>query len=96
MNTAKPSARRGRPPRINREHGDTREALLRAGMEILTEQGFVATGIDTVLKRVQVPKGSFYHYFDSKEPSANRSSSAMPPTSRASSTAGCWTGTKPR
>ncbi|MDU9032752.1 TetR/AcrR family transcriptional regulator [Pseudomonas corrugata] len=36
-------------------------------MEILTEQGFAATGIDTVLKRVQVPKGSFYHYFESKE-----------------------------
>ncbi|KAF0864745.1 TetR family transcriptional regulator [Pseudomonas sp. LD120] len=36
-------------------------------MEVLTEQGFAATGIDTVLKRVSVPKGSFYHYFDSKE-----------------------------
>ncbi len=41
--------------------------LLRCGMEILTEQGFAATGIDTVLKRIQVPKGSFYHYFASKE-----------------------------
>ena len=36
-------------------------------MEVLTEQGFAATGIDAVLKRVRVPKGSFYHYFDSKE-----------------------------
>lgn len=36
-------------------------------MEVLTEQGFAATGIDLVLKRVRVPKGSFYHYFDSKE-----------------------------
>jgi len=36
-------------------------------MEVFTEQGFTATGIDTVLKRVQVPKGSFYHYFDSKK-----------------------------
>ncbi|TRO14247.1 TetR family transcriptional regulator [Ectopseudomonas mendocina] len=36
-------------------------------MEVLTEQGFAATGIDAVLKRVHVPKGSFYHYFDSKE-----------------------------
>ncbi len=67
MNTFQPSTRRGRPPKIAREHGETLELLLRCGMEILTEQGFAATGIDTVLKRVQVPKGSFYHYFDSKE-----------------------------
>ncbi|GAB3923135.1 TetR family transcriptional regulator [Microlunatus endophyticus] len=50
-----------------REHGDTREVLLHCGVEILTAQGLTATGIDTVLKRVGVPKGSFYHYFDSKE-----------------------------
>ncbi|MCY1415256.1 Transcriptional regulator AcuR [compost metagenome] len=36
-------------------------------MEIRTEKGFMYTGIDAVLKRVGVPKGSFYHYFDSKE-----------------------------
>jgi TetR/AcrR family transcriptional repressor of nem operon len=60
-------ARRGRPPKLAREHGDTREALLRCGMEALTAQGMSATGIDMVLKRVGVPKGSFYHYFDSKD-----------------------------
>ena len=59
--------RRGRPPKIPREHGDTREELLRCGMEVLTTQGMSATGIDAVLKRVGVPKGSFYHYFDSKD-----------------------------
>jgi TetR/AcrR family transcriptional repressor of nem operon len=36
-------------------------------MELLTEQGFTATGLDTMLKRVGIPKGSFYHYFESKE-----------------------------
>jgi TetR/AcrR family transcriptional repressor of nem operon len=36
-------------------------------MELLTEQGFTATGLDAMLKRVQVPKGSFYYYFASKE-----------------------------
>jgi TetR/AcrR family transcriptional repressor of nem operon len=59
--------RRGRPPKVAREHAETRELLLRCGMQLLTEQGFAATGIDSVLKRVQVPKGSFYHYFDSKQ-----------------------------
>lgn len=67
MTNAAPPARRGRPPKIARDHGDTREALLRCGMEVLTGQGFSATGIDGVLKRVGIPKGSFYHYFDSKE-----------------------------
>nr|WP_218228026.1 MULTISPECIES: TetR/AcrR family transcriptional regulator [unclassified Pseudomonas] len=67
MNSSKPISRRGRPPKVPREHGETLELLLRCGMEILTEQGFAATGIDTVLKRIQVPKGSFYHYFESKE-----------------------------
>ena len=44
----------------------TRDVLIHCGMEILTEQGFSATGLDAVLKRATVPKGSFYHYFDSK------------------------------
>ncbi|MFK3795723.1 TetR/AcrR family transcriptional regulator [Pseudomonas sp. NPDC088444] len=64
---AKPR-RPGRPPKIARpDDFDTREALIRCGVEVLTEQGFMATGIDGILKRVGVPKGSFYHYFASKE-----------------------------
>ncbi|BCA28489.1 acrylate utilization transcriptional regulator AcuR [Metapseudomonas otitidis] len=59
--------RRGRPPKVNRDNPDTRDALVRCGTEILTEQGFLSTGIDAVLSRVGVPKGSFYHYFQSKE-----------------------------
>lgn len=59
--------RRGRPPKRPDETLETRELLIRAGLEALTEKGFSATGIDEVLKRVGVPKGSFYHYFDSKE-----------------------------
>lgn len=67
MTDTNPKPRRGRPPKVDRDFPDTRAALIRCGMEILTEQGFMSTGIDTVLKRVGVPKGSFYHYFDSKE-----------------------------
>ncbi|MBB3183737.1 TetR/AcrR family transcriptional repressor of nem operon [Halomonas fontilapidosi] len=59
--------RRGRPPKLGRDAPDTRAALIRAGTEVLTEQGFTASGIDGILKRVGVPKGSFYYYFDSKE-----------------------------
>lgn len=46
---------------------ETQALLVHAGLEILTEKGFSATGIDEILRRVNVPKGSFYHYFESKE-----------------------------
>lgn len=47
--------------------GESREAVVRQGTALLTEQGFVSTGIDEVLKLTGVPKGSFYHYFGSKQ-----------------------------
>lgn len=59
--------RRGRPPKIARDNHDTKAVLIRSGLEQLTESGFSASGIDSILKKVGVPKGSFYHYFESKE-----------------------------
>lgn len=58
--------RRGRPPKHLSAFSETKAQLIRAGMEILTEKGFSATGIDEILKSIGVPKGSFYHYFESK------------------------------
>lgn len=65
--TVVPTRRRGRPPKSRDEVIETRDLLLRAGLEVLTEKGFSSTGIDEILRRVKVPKGSFYHYFESKE-----------------------------
>jgi len=59
--------RRGRPPKASRDNQDTKAALIRSGLEQLTETGFAGSGIDLILKKVGVPKGSFYHYFASKE-----------------------------
>ena len=59
--------RRGRPPKDRVGLSETRLALISAGVSALTEKGFSATGIDEVLRKVDVPKGSFYHYFKSKE-----------------------------
>jgi len=67
MNDIKPKARRGRPPKIASENRDTRAELIRSGLAQLTETGFSSSGIDQILKKVGVPKGSFYHYFASKE-----------------------------
>jgi len=67
MTNNQPKPRRGRPPKVARENSDTRALLIRSGVEVLTESGFAAAGIDGILKKVGVPKGSFYHYFKSKE-----------------------------
>ncbi|GGB55332.1 TetR/AcrR family transcriptional regulator [Shewanella inventionis] len=67
MNLPNTKPRRGRPPKVSRENPDTRAALIRSGLEQLTEHGFAASGIEPILKKVGVPKGSFYHYFASKE-----------------------------
>lgn len=52
---------------IPMEKKDSKAGIIAAGMEMISLQGYNATGIDAVLKRAGVPKGSFYHYFGSKE-----------------------------
>ena len=53
-------------PRPRRsEH--TREALITTGIEQLSLHGYHGTGIKQILDAVNVPKGSFYNYFASKE-----------------------------
>lgn len=64
---AKQLRRRGRPPAGSTLPAETRQAIIDAGMVLLTEKGVSATGIEEVLNVVGIPKGSFYHYFKSKE-----------------------------
>lgn len=59
--------RRGRPPKDQSKPNAPRARLLRTGVAILTEKGFSAVGIEEILASAQMPKGSFYHYFDSKD-----------------------------
>ncbi|MDD5274410.1 MAG: TetR family transcriptional regulator C-terminal domain-containing protein [Methylovulum sp.] len=44
-----------------------RENLLNKGVALLTQQGYHGTGLKEILDAVQIPKGSFYNYFASKE-----------------------------
>jgi TetR/AcrR family transcriptional repressor of nem operon len=46
---------------------DSRTAMLEVGMDIMQEKGYTNTGIQEILTALSIPKGSFYHYFDSKE-----------------------------
>jgi TetR/AcrR family transcriptional repressor of nem operon len=47
--------------------GDTRRSILDAAQRIMSHKGFAAVGINEVLSEAGVPKGSFYHYFNSKD-----------------------------
>lgn len=44
-----------------------RENLLSQGVILLMQQGYHGTGLKEILDAVQIPKGSFYNYFGSKE-----------------------------
>nr|WP_024966457.1 TetR/AcrR family transcriptional regulator [Pantoea sp. IMH] len=46
---------------------DVREHILSTGQRIMAGKGFSAVGLNEILTAAGVPKGSFYHYFASKE-----------------------------
>lgn len=48
-------------------HKDTCQHLLTTGREIISNRGFSSVGLSSILQQANVPKGSFYHYFRSKE-----------------------------
>ncbi|MCC5466216.1 TetR/AcrR family transcriptional regulator [Pelosinus baikalensis] len=45
----------------------TKEKLIKAGAKAMVAKSYHAVGIQEILTTVDVPKGSFYHYFESKE-----------------------------
>ena len=46
---------------------DKRELILAKGSEVMTRRGYHGTGVLEIVQAARIPKGSFYHYFDSKE-----------------------------
>ena len=44
-----------------------KQEIIKAGTSLISYNGYNATGIDSILKKASVPKGSFYHYFQNKE-----------------------------
>ncbi len=49
------------------EPSDVRQSILDAGQRIMAGKGFSAVGLNEILTAAGVPKGSFYHYFGSKD-----------------------------
>nr|WP_183938370.1 TetR/AcrR family transcriptional regulator [Rhizobium paranaense] len=56
------TGRRGPKPNPN-----TRHNLIQVGTQMLHEAGYAATGIKDIVDAADVPKGSFYNHFESKE-----------------------------
>src|SRR5258707_10713903 len=49
------------------EAQNTRNHLLQVGLRRIHAMGYASTGVKEILDDADVPKGSFYHYFPSKE-----------------------------
>lgn len=52
---------------VEEKHNAARKRIVEAARSIVGERGFNAVGISQILDVANIPKGSFYHYFDSKE-----------------------------
>src|SRR5579859_816810 len=46
---------------------DTRDRLLEAALELIWDESLGAASVDAICEKAEVRKGSFYHFFKSKE-----------------------------
>lgn len=58
----RPPLRRGPKPKP-----DTRNNLIEVGLRMIHAEGYSATGIQSIVEGANIPKGSFYNHFASKE-----------------------------
>lgn len=63
----RPRSRAGGARRGPKPNPDTRSNLIRVGMRMFHKSGYSATGIKDIVDAAEVPKGSFYNHFESKE-----------------------------
>lgn len=56
---------------MHEKTSNTRQQLIDVAKEIILGKGFSAVGLNEILTAANVPKGSFYHYFASKEAFGN-------------------------
>ena len=52
---------------MSSETKNTRQTILDAAQVLVGRKGFSAVGLNEILQAADVPKGSFYHYFTSKD-----------------------------
>ena len=52
---------------MNSATKSARQTILETAQSIVGAKGFSAVGLNEILQAADVPKGSFYHYFHSKD-----------------------------
>ena len=53
--------------RISKDYDVRKQEFLDAAQKLFYEQGYDQTSVNTIIDAVGVSKGTFYHYFKSKE-----------------------------
>ncbi len=53
--------------RITKDAQERKKEILNAASELFLQNGFKNTSVDMIVKKVNVAKGLFYYYFESKE-----------------------------
>jgi len=53
--------------RITKEYHERKNEILDVAQELFLTQGYEKTSVENIIKKVDVAKGTFYYYFESKE-----------------------------
>ncbi|QWG28205.1 TetR/AcrR family transcriptional regulator [Bacillus mycoides] len=53
--------------RIVKEYGERRNEILKTAERLFVTKGYTKTTVNDILKEIGIAKGTFYHYFKSKE-----------------------------
>jgi AcrR family transcriptional regulator len=64
MSTASAATRR--PGRREAEAQATRDALVRAALELFTKRGYAGVGTEEIVTQAKVTRGALYHHFEDK------------------------------
>lgn len=53
--------------RVVKEHEERRNEILNTAQTLFVTKGYMKTTINDILQAIGIAKGTFYHYFKSKE-----------------------------
>ncbi|UCH89854.1 MAG: TetR/AcrR family transcriptional regulator, partial [Thermoplasmata archaeon] len=57
--------------RVVKEPHERRQEIIEVGEQLFMERGYENTSVEAIIKQVGIAKGTFYHYFKTKEDMLN-------------------------